>query len=32
MMSQLEASLAWSDGEIVLPENYAAKIAPGQQS
>lgn len=29
MMSQLEASLAWSDGEIVLPENYAAKIAPG---
>lgn len=29
MMSQLEASLAWSDGEIVLPEDYAEKIAPG---
>ncbi len=29
MMSQLEASLAWSDGEMVMPADYAAKIAPG---
>ncbi|NLE34909.1 MAG: FAD-dependent oxidoreductase [Bacteroidales bacterium] len=29
MLAQLEASLAWSDGEMVRPLDYAAKIAPG---
>ncbi|MDX9772527.1 MAG: FAD-dependent oxidoreductase [Bacteroidales bacterium] len=29
MQQQLEASLAWSDGELVLPDAFAAKIAPG---
>ena len=32
MCNQLEASLAWSDGEMILPEDYAAKIAPGINS
>ncbi len=29
MLSQLETSLAWSDGVIVTPEAYAEAIAPG---
>ena len=29
MLAQLEASLAWSDGEMVMPRDYATKIAPG---
>ncbi len=29
MQRQLEASLAWSDGELVSPDNFASKIAPG---
>ena len=29
MMNQLEASLTWSDGEMVMPADYAVKIAPG---
>ena len=29
MMRQLEASLAWSAGEMVSPSQYADKIAPG---
>ncbi len=29
MLAQLEASLAWSDGEMVMPGDYAEKIAPG---
>ena len=29
MQRQLEASLAWSDGELVSPDTFASKIAPG---
>jgi glycine/D-amino acid oxidase-like deaminating enzyme/thioredoxin reductase/Fe-S-cluster-containing hydrogenase component 2 len=29
MQRQLEASLAWSDGELVSPAAFASKIAPG---
>ena len=29
MLNQLEASLAWTDGEMIKPADYAAKIAPG---
>jgi glycine/D-amino acid oxidase-like deaminating enzyme/thioredoxin reductase/Fe-S-cluster-containing hydrogenase component 2 len=29
MMSQLEASLAWTDGKMVPPSDYASMIAPG---
>jgi glycine/D-amino acid oxidase-like deaminating enzyme/thioredoxin reductase/Pyruvate/2-oxoacid:ferredoxin oxidoreductase delta subunit len=29
MQNQLEASLAWSDGELITPAAFASKIAPG---